>query len=546
MTLRTRMLLVLAILVVATVLANGFSIISFVRLATTGESNVRDAVRTEGRLMKVTALNLDFRRQVQEWKDILLRGNDAALYRKHVEAFNQQEAMVRRDADSLAQTVKDDGEDAGRIGEIVKQYDILMTKYRDALKTYEPSRNNGQEVDRLARGLDRPFAEALGALSGEYERAATKQVQTQLTEFAATVSSFRWTMFAVILLAAGLGLTAFVQLARMLLAVLGGEPQYASDVVQRIAQGDLATPVKTQVGDSTSLLAALGTMQGNLHDLVAHMRSASEQLAGSVQHLAASSGNVASGSQRQSDEAASMATAVEQMTASIQLVADQAADVDRMTKASLERTTEGNESISRMIGEIEQVESSVREIAGAVAEFIQATQRITGMTQQVKDIAEQTNLLALNAAIEAARAGEQGRGFAVVADEVRKLAEKSASAASQIDDVTRQLTQKSVDVEQVIQRGVAALESTEGHLESVVVVLAEATDAVQNTSAGMENISRSVRAQTATGNEISRGIEGIARKAHENSTAVAGAAAEARNLESLAQELGNMTARFRV
>jgi methyl-accepting chemotaxis protein len=540
------MLLVLSILVAATLLANGYSIIIFLRLAASGETSLRDASRTEDRLMKATTLNLDFRRQIQEWKDILLRGNEPTLYRKHLDAFNQQEGMVHRDLDNLARAFKEAGEDAGRVTETAQRYDTLMAKYRDVLKAYEPGRNNGQEVDRLVRGLDRPFADSLAEISDEIDRAAEKQGQSQIADFAGTVSAFRWTMLGVILVAASLGLVAFVQLARMLLAVLGGEPQYASEVVQRIAQGDLATPVKTRPGDTTSLLAALAAMQGNLRELVGHIRVASEQLAGSVQQLAASSGNVASGSQRQSDDAASVVAAVEQMTASIRLVAEHAAEVDNMTKSSLERTSEGNESISRMIGEIEQVESSVREIAGSVAEFIQATQRITGMTQQVKDIAEQTNLLALNAAIEAARAGEQGRGFAVVADEVRKLAEKSATAASQIDEVTRQLTQKSGGVDQVIQRGIAALESTEGHLESVVEVLGEATEAVQRTSAGMENIASSVRAQTANGNEISRGIEGIARKAQENNRAVAGAAGEAQRLESLSAELAQITARFRV
>ncbi len=546
MTLRARMLMVLAILVLATLLANGFSLVSISRLAASGEASLREASSVETRLMKATAVSLDFRAQAQECKNILLRGNEASLYRTHLDSFNRQESLVRKHMDDLARAYKEAGEDAAPVQEVARNYDALMVRYREALKAFEPSRNNGQEVDRLVRGLDRPLNTALGELTGRIDRAAARQVTEHVAGFEGQVSSVRLAMVLVILVAAILGLAAFIQLARMLLSVLGGEPQYASEVVQRIARGDLATPVKISPGDTTSLLAALGGMQANLRDLVGHMRAASQQLSGSVQHLAASSADVVSGSRRQSDEAVSIAQAVDQMTANIQVVAEHAADVDRMTKASLERTTEGNESISRMIGEIEQVETSVREIEGAVAEFIQATQKITGMTQQVKDIAEQTNLLALNAAIEAARAGEQGRGFAVVADEVRKLAEKSARAASQIDEVTRQLTQKSGDVDQVIRRGVAALESTEGHLEAVVEVLSEATDAVQSTSAGMENISNSVRAQTAHGSEISRSIEGIARKAQDNSAAVASTAEEARRLESLAEELGNLTARFRV
>ena len=141
----------------------------------------------------------------------------------------------------------------------------------------------------------------------------------------------------------------------------------------------------------------------------------------------------------QSDAATAATHAVEASGEGMKVMANTAQEVHERAQASLLSTASGSEGLSKMVTELQRGGASVQEIAVAVREFVVSTDSITAMTRQVKEIAEQTNLLALNAAIEAARAGEQGRGFAVVADEVRKLAEKSAAAASEIDAVTTNL-----------------------------------------------------------------------------------------------------------
>ncbi|HEX5363910.1 MAG TPA: methyl-accepting chemotaxis protein, partial [Gallionella sp.] len=203
-------------------------------------------------------------------------------------------------------------------------------------------------------------------------------------------------------------------------------------------------------------------------------------------------------------------------------------------------------NVDEMIGEIRLVQESVNQIAGSVKEFVESTHAIAGMTQQVKDIAEQTNLLALNAAIEAARAGEQGRGFAVVADEVRKLAEKSAQSASEIDQVTNSLNQKSTHVEGTVQAGLRALLTTQEHIERVATVLSAASAAVTQSSHGVNDIASSVAEQGLASNEISRNVERIAQMAEENHAAVQSNGQEIVRLEQLAGELRSAVSRFRV
>ncbi len=361
---------------------------------------------------------------------------------------------------------------------------------------------------------------------------------------AASADSAKLTIIAVVLVASVVGLAAFVQFVRILLGLLGGEPQYAAGVVKRIAGGDLVFAVNIRPGDNSSLLAAIGGMQHQLRAMVTEVRAASNQLGQTVAHFSGMTGEIGASTTAQSEAAASTAAAVEQMSVSIRSVADGAAEVDRQSAASLERTQEGNESLSRLIGEITLVEDSVNDIASTATVFIDSTRAITAMTREVRDIADQTNLLALNAAIEAARAGEQGRGFAVVADEVRKLAEKSAAAASEIDKVTRSLSEKSGQVEDAIGRGKTSLSTSQEHLENVAEVLGMANAEVTSTHKGMSEISASVREQTVAVNEIARNIERIAQMAEENSAAVRHVGEEGRRLENLVANLNHIAGRF--
>lgn len=365
-------------------------------------------------------------------------------------------------------------------------------------------------------------------------------------ELAIWASSARWWMIGIMLVATIIGLAAFLVFIRMLLNLLGCEPQYASDVVKRIAGGDLVSKVNVLPGDESSLLAAIGGMQSQLHEMVMQIRTASGQLGQAASNLTSMTDKIGSSSQAQSESAASTAGVVEQMSSSIQNVAGSADIVDLQSATSLEKTQEVNDTLSRMIGEISQIESAVNEIGLTSDAFIASTQSITSMTREVRDIADQTNLLALNAAIEAARAGEQGRGFAVVADEVRKLAEKSAVAASEIDKVTRSLNEKSAEVGAALGRGKSSLSSSQERLAKVVEVLDLASKEVSGTRQGMSEISSSVRKQTVSSDEITRNIEHIAQMAKENSIAVGHASEEARRLEELSLNLSRVAGRFNV
>lgn len=217
-------------------------------------------------------------------------------------------------------------------------------------------------------------------------------------------------------------------------------------------------------------------------------------------------GDFQAGIDTASQKIISIATATEEMSQTAREIADSAQNAVKESKDTVSATKEGVNSLDNLSSRIDQVEIAVKAMGEAVNQFILRTQTISELTEKVKEIAAQTNLLSLNAAIEAARAGEHGRGFAVVADEVRNLAEKSAQAAKEIEQVTSDISSQSKQVETTVSDGLNHLSDSKIAMESALNVILSVAGSAAETDNQVSHIATAAEEQSQVTSEMASNL----------------------------------------
>jgi methyl-accepting chemotaxis protein len=314
-----------------------------------------------------------------------------------------------------------------------------------------------------------------------------------------------------------------------------------------MAAGDLGHKLKIAGRDEFAWIAyeygcARKAVVERIVGLTEHIRDVAQAAA----QLSAASRQLASSSQRQSEAAVATASAVEQVTLSMSQVSDHAKQAHALSGQSGEHSTRGGEVIHRVVADMTAIAESVGRSSDVIQGLDRYSAEIQSIVNVITDIAEQTNLLALNAAIEAARAGEQGRGFAVVADEVRKLAERTSQSTKQIADIVSNIrtgTQNAVaSMSEGVEKVAAGVSLT--HQAGVSI------DQIKGSSAqvvtAVADISSALEEQSSTAAEIARHVENIARMAEENSTAVQQADRTAAEVARLGAALQTTVGYFKV
>ena len=337
---------------------------------------------------------------------------------------------------------------------------------------------------------------------------------------------------------------ALLTVYRRIIAALGGEPAVASEVVKQVAAGDLSVEIPVANTDSTSLLAAMKVMQSNLQKLIGEIQTNADMVASAAKKMTIAAEDVAWSSNQQSASSLEIAAAMEQSTVSINLMSDSANRAQTISGDSELLMNETSGVVSEAVNRIAKIATVVEQASQTVRTLGQESENVSKIVLVIKEVADQTNLLALNAAIEAARAGEQGRGFAVVADEVRKLAERTTQSTQEITTMISSMQSSARDA-------VTCIEDAVANVNEGVILTKRVGESVSRLGASSHevkgviiDVSSALREQNAASNEIARNVEQIAQTGERNSGAVGAVAKAATELQQLANSLTDSARHF--
>lgn len=336
------------------------------------------------------------------------------------------------------------------------------------------------------------------------------------------------------------------RIGRGILRQLGGEPSDLQRVALQIAERDLTSHVKVAADDTRSVTYAMDQMQSRLAEVIRRVRDNAHDVTDAVREAAEAGRSIHEASMRQTEVAGSTAAAIEQMAVSIAHVSENTDEARGNSQRTAEIAQRG-EGLARDASDgIIQISDTVTRAAKQIQVLRDRSGEIGEIADVIREISDQTNLLALNAAIEAARAGEQGRGFAVVADEVRKLAERTGAATAQISQVI-------VSVKTETESAVASIEQIVPKVDSGARMSKQAADALREIREGardtlvrLEDVVTSMKELSSASNSVATNMQEVAEMAERSSDEIRSSAESSEKLKHSAEALEQLTAGFRV
>ncbi|WP_085675950.1 MULTISPECIES: methyl-accepting chemotaxis protein [unclassified Pseudomonas] len=451
-------------------------------------------------------INQQLKGSLKDYEDTIIAADDRALFNTFNSAHQQYLDLQTRVLQAIA---------AGRMDEAKQQISGPLTQY----------------ADTMMKAMT-----ALVAYNGKGAEDASQRSSDVADEaFTAIIASLVIIMLALAAIAVVLTRSIVVPLAD------------AVAVAERVATGDLTREIDVVGRDEPALLLrALSRMQTSLRDTIRQIAASSDQLASASEELHTVTEDTSRGLHQQSAEIDQAATAVNQMTAAVEEVANNAVSTADASKGADQTTRDGRDQVNQALASLQHLVNDVTGTSTEIEQLASNANEISRVLDVIGAIAGQTNLLALNAAIEAARAGEAGRGFAVVADEVRALAHRTQQSTAEIEQMI-------AGIQNGTERAVSAMHSSRGRANGTLEVAQGAGEALEVIAEAIASINQrnlviasASEEQAQVAREVDRNLVNIRDLAMQTSAGANQTSAAAQDLSRLAVDLNGMVAQFKV
>lgn len=491
-----------------------------------------------------------FKAQVQAWQNIMIRGNRKSDFDNLKMEFEDEEAKVQKGLKEFRETLRKEGTPFAM--QLATQTDITISGHKDIGVEYHAALDSfdlkdpeaGKKADALLSESHRPVGMAIDQL---VQKRRAEKVDHLKMLMAETQKNYK---FVITVLLGAMAISLFLVTVFTWLTIRRITRALATmqNAVQAIpTDWNLKRRVPVKGNDEIARSAiAINSLLEKFQDIVGKISTVAKESATASSEMASAFNHIFEFVNRQNDTIASVAAAVEEMSASVTHVHDSTSSSLNMSRQSATQAERGSGVIHRASDEMVKVSGSIQHAAQVVEELGTQSTEISGIVQVIREVADQTNLLALNAAIEAARAGEQGRGFAVVADEVRKLAEKTSTSAQEITRMIEAIQSSAGIAVADIRKVVAQVEVSTSLAHEASESIAQIQASSRKTEEASYDITSALGEQSKASEVIARDVEHIAQMSEQHSHTVTEAMHSMQALDRMAHDLEDAVANFKV
>ena len=496
---------------------------------------------------------VNFERAIRYGEEMKANVDAKPHFKKAVDSFNSHSKVVTASINkgiALASKAKQNAHSEAAVKEF-EHVESLLSKIEKEHESYEEHAH--EVMAELVKGNIHHALDMAEKVEAEEEKidheleALLVELEKFTEEATLQAEHDEQSALRLLIIIAVISMIFGIGLAMLIIRNLLGSIRSATQSAEVIASGDLTNDISSNGTDEIGrLLSALSVMRNNLYNMVSEMNDSSTQLAAASEELAAVSEQTNQNIHNQQSEVEQAATAINEMTATIQEVAQNASNTSEAAASANSSTVEGQHVVQQTVSSINDLARDIEGASEVVHELESHSEKIGGVLDVIKNIADQTNLLALNAAIEAARAGEQGRGFAVVADEVRTLASRTQESTAEIEAMINQLQTGASESVRVMGASSEKATISVDNATAAGRALQTITEAVSHISDMNTQIATAAEEQSSVAEEINRNITSVSDLGSQTAAGANETTSSSEELARLATNLQNLIAQFKV